>query len=409
MKNKQVVFMLVVLSFLLVLGCSVQALAAETYKMACSLAITGPTSDVGSPYSKGVEDYCKYVNDEKLLGDDKLECFIRDDGYKTEVTKRNFEEFLDEEIVFYLNYSTGSTLALRRDFDEEKIPVLPASFHAGNLVDSTYVFLPISSYSSQAVGLAEYVAANHKGSGKPKVALFLHPSAFGRAPRDDVKKAIGAGLGIDLVEIVEHGKDLDNTAMLTRFQSKGVQYVISQTVQPPVATMLKGAQSLGMIAKTYGEAGKITFLGCHYAGGPDLIGLAGSAAENYYWTTSYKLMTAKGPGTDAQLSLAKRYGRDESVANSQNYTNGIMVAQVAVETMLRAKAKGKKVTRASLYEELLNMNGYNAYYPLTTVGPVTFSKTDREGVDTLQLYVAKDGVFYEIGLPFASEYVKKIK
>ena len=409
MKNKQVTFMLVVLSFLLVMGFSVQALAGETYKMGLSLAITGPTSDVGSPYSKGAEDYVKYVNDEKLLGDDKLECFIRDDGYKTEVTKRNFEDFLDEDIVFYLNYSTGSTLALRQDFDEEKIPVLPASFHAGNLVDSNYIFLPISSYSSQAVGLAEYVAANHKGSGKPKVALFLHPSAFGRAPRDDVKKAIDAGLGIDLVEVVEHGKDLDNTAMLKRLKSKGVQYVISQTVQPPVATMLKGAQGLGMIAATYGEAGKITFMGCHYAGGPDLIGLAGSAAENYYWTTSYKLMTAKGPGTDAQLALAKRYGRDEKLAHSQNYTNGIMVVQVAVEAMRRAKSKGKKVNRASLYEELLAMNGYNAYYPLTTVGPVTFSKTDREGVDTLQLYVAKDGVFYELGLPFASEYVKKIK
>jgi branched-chain amino acid transport system substrate-binding protein len=396
MKNKQVTFILVVL-------------AGETYNIALSLAITGPTSDVGSPYSKGAEDYVKFVNDEKLLGDDKLVIFIRDDGYKTEVTKRNFEDFLDENIVFYLNYSTGSTMAMRKDFDEEKIPVLPASFHAGNLVDSTYIFLPISSYSSQAVGLAEYVAANHKGSGKPKVALFLHPSAFGRAPRDDVKKAVTAGLNVEIVEIVEHGKDLDNTAMLQRFQSKGVQYVISQTVQPPVATMLKGAQSLGMIAKTYGEAGKITFLGCHYAGGPDLIGLAGSAAENYYWTTSYKLMTAKGPGTDAQLALAKRYGRDEKVAQSQNYTNGIMVVQVAVEAMRRAKTKGKKVTRASLYEEMLGMNGYNAYYPLTTVGPVTFSKTDREGVDTLQLYVAKGGVFYELGLPFASEYVKKIK
>jgi branched-chain amino acid transport system substrate-binding protein len=259
------------------------------------------------------------------------------------------------------------------------------------------------------VGLAEYVAANHKGSGKPKVALFLHPSAFGRAPRDDVKKAIEAGLNIELVEVVEHGKDLDNTAMLKRLKSKGVQYVISQTVQPPVATLLKGAQGLGMAAATYGEEGKITFLGCHYAGGPDLIGLAGSAAENYYWTTSYKLMTAKGPGTDAQLALAKRYGRDEKLANSQNYTNGIMVVQVAVEAMRRAKSKGKKVTRESLYEELLAMNGYNAYYPLTTVGPVTFSKTDREGVDTLQLYVAKDGVFHELGLPFSSEYVKKIK
>jgi branched-chain amino acid transport system substrate-binding protein len=381
----------------------------KTYKIASSLAITGPTSDVGSPYAKGVEDYCKYVNDEKLLGDDKLECFIRDDGYKTEVTKRNFEEFLGEDIVFYLNYSTGSTMAMKKDFDEEKIPTLPASFHAGNLVDSKYIFLPISSYSSQAVGLAEYVVANHKGSGKPKVAMFIHPSAFGRASRDDVKKAIDAGLGIELVEIVEHGKDLDNTAMLQRFQSKGVQYVISHTVQPPVATMLKGAQSLGMLASSFGEDGKITFLGAHYAGGPDLIGLAGSAAENYYWTTSYKLMTAKGPGTDAQLDLAKRYGREENVAMSQNYTNGIMVAQVAVEAMQRAKSKGKEINRANLYEELLGMNGYNAYYPLTTVGPVTFSETDREGVDTLQLYVAKDGVFQEVGAPFSPEYAMKIK
>jgi len=409
MKNKQVTYMLVTLSFLLVLGFSVQVLAGETYKMGLSLAITGPTSDIGSPYSKGAEDYVKYVNDEKLLGDDKLECFIRDDGYKTEATKRNFEDFLDEDIVLYLNYSTGSTMALKQDFEEEKIPVLPASFHAGNLDKSNYIFLPISSYSSQAVGLAEYVVANHKGSGKPKVAMFIHPSAFGRGPLGDVKKAIAAGLSFELIEVVEHGKDLDNTAMLKRFQSKGVQYVISQTVQPPVATMLKGAQSLGMAASTYGEAGKITFLGCHYAGGPDLVGLAGSAAENFYWTTSYKLMTAKGPGTDAQLALAKRYGRDAKLANSQNYTNGIMVVQIAVETIRRAKAKGKKITRATLHEELLAMNGYNAYYPLTTVGPVSFSKTDREGVDTLQLYVAKGGVFHELGLPFVSEYVQKIK
>jgi len=382
---------------------------AETIKMGLSLAITGPTSDAGDPYSKGVEDYVRYVNDEKLLGDDKLVCYIRDDGYKTDVTKRNFEEFLDEDIVFYLNYSTGSTLALKRDFEEEKIPVIPASFHAGNLIDSNYIFLPIASYSSQAVGLAEYVVANHKGPGKAKVAMFIHPSAFGRASKDDVKKAIDAGLNIDLVEVVEHGKDLDNTAMLQRFQSKGVQYVISHTVQPPVATMLTSAQSLGMIASTFGEPGKITFLGAHYAGGPALIALAGSAADNYYWTTSYKLMTAKGPGTDAQLALAKRYGRDDKIANDSNYTNGIMVAQVAVEAMRRAKAKGKKVTRASLYEEMLSMNGYNAYYPLTTVGPVTYSKTDREGVDTLQLYVSKNGVFTEIGKPFESEYVKKIK
>ena len=395
-------FVLIALIFILAIALPVQA---ETIKIASSLAITGPTSDAGNPYSKGIEDYVKYVNDVKMLGDDKLVAIVKDDGYKTEVTKRNFEEFLDEGIVLYLNYSTGSTLALGKDFDEEKIPVIPASFHAGNLA-SKYVFLPIVSYSSQAIAMAEYIANNNPGGGKAKLAMFIHPSAFGRAPVEDLQKAVAAGLNIDIVEVVEHGQDLDNTAMLQRFMEKGVQYVLCQTVLPPVATMLKSAQSLGVEAKTYGEKGKLTFVGLHYAGGPDLIALAGSAAEGFNWTTSYKLTSEPGPGTDAQLALAKSCGRDEKTANSQNYTNGIQVTQIAVEAMVRAKAQGKKITRAALYEELLAMHGYNAYYPLTTVGPVTYSKDDRQGVDMLQLYRVEGGVFKPIGQPFTSKYIK---
>ena len=177
------------LGVLFMVSFSTQTQAGETYKLGCSLAITGPTSDVGNPYSKGVEDYVRYVNDEKLLGEDKLVCFVKDDGYKTEVTKRNFEEFLDEGIVLYLNYSTGSTLALKKDFEEEMIPVIPASFHAGNLDKSNFIFLPIVSYSSQAIALAEYIVTNHKGGGTPKAAMFIHPSAFGRGPVEDLKKA----------------------------------------------------------------------------------------------------------------------------------------------------------------------------------------------------------------------------
>jgi branched-chain amino acid transport system substrate-binding protein len=383
---------------------------AETYKLGLSLAITGPTSDAGNPYSKGVEDYFKYVNEENLLGNDSIECTIKDDQYKTDVTKRNFEEFISQGIVLYLNYSTGSTLGLKKDFEEEKIAVIPASFHAGNLIDSNYIFLPIASYSEQTIVLGEYVAANHKGSGKPKVALFLHPSAFGRGPLEDVKKAIAAGLNIELVEVVEHGKDLDNTATLKRLVSKGVQYVISQTIQSPVATLLKDAQRLGVVGSKFGQKGKITFLGAHYTGGNDLIALAGDAAENYFWTTSYTVTSEISAGTTAQLALAKRYGRDDKAANSHNYANGIMVAQVATEAIRRAKTKGLEVNRENLFNELNAMNGYNAYYPLTTVGPVTFNNSgDHAGVDYLQIYRAQNGVFKTVGPPIKSEYIAKIK
>jgi branched-chain amino acid transport system substrate-binding protein len=380
---------------------------AKTYKLASSLAITGPTSDAGAPYSKGEEDYVRYANDEKLLGNDKVEIIIRDDQYSTDVTKRNFEDFLGMGIVLYLNYSTGSTLGLKKDFDEEKMPTIPASFHRGNLDGSSYIFLPILSYSGQCIGLAEYLVKNHKG-GTPKVAMYIHPSAFGRAPVDDVKKAVEAGLKMEIVEVVEHGKDLDNTATLQRLLSKGVQYVVCQSIQSPIAALLNDAQRLGVIAKGFGEAGKITFLGAHYTGGNDLIDLAGTSAEGFYWTTSYKLTSEPGDWTKKQLAIAKRYGRDDKTANSHNYTNGIMVTQIAIEAMARAKKKGKEINRQTLYEELLLMNGEGAYNPGSTVGPVTYSMADKEGVDTLQLYVVKGGVFKAVGTPFTPEFYKKM-
>jgi branched-chain amino acid transport system substrate-binding protein len=118
MKNKMTVAVCIIGMWFFCINFSSHQ-AGETYKLGLSLAITGPTSDAGNPYAKGVEDYFNYVNDMKLLGDDKIDCTIRDDQYKTDVTKRNFEDFLDMGIVFYLNYSTGSTMALKKDFDEE--------------------------------------------------------------------------------------------------------------------------------------------------------------------------------------------------------------------------------------------------------------------------------------------------
>jgi branched-chain amino acid transport system substrate-binding protein len=405
--QKMMIYPLIALSFLL--WAVMPAQAGQTYKLALSLAITGPTSDAGNPYAKGVEDFFHYANDMHLLGDDRIDCTIRDDQYKNDVTKRNFEDFLDMGIVFYLNYSTGSTLALKRDFEEEKMPTLPASFHAGNLTDSHYIFLPIASYSDEAIGLGEYIVAHHPGKGTPKVAMFIHPSAFGRAPVDDLRKAVADGLKIEIVEVVEHGKDLDNTAMLKRLAGKGVQYVICHTVQSPVATMLKDAGRLGLAATAFGQKGKLTFLGCHYTGGNDLVALAGSAAENFYWTTSYIVTSEPGVGTDAQLALARRYGRDAKAANSHNYANGVMVAQVATEVIRRAKAKGLKISKENLYAELQDMNGMNAFYPVTTVGPVTFSKTDHTGVDSIQLYVVKGGVFKSVGKPFIPKMTAKMK
>lgn len=397
---------MVVIAIGLALAVAVPVQAGETYKLGMSLAITGPTSDAGNPYSKGVEDYMRLVNETGILGDAKVDCQIRDDMYETAVTKRNFEDFIDQEIVLFLSYATGANQALAKDYNEVRIPVIPASMDKSLISASKYIFLPIASYSHQYVGVAEYVAKHHKGEGVPKVAAFIHPSAFGRAPLEDFKAAVAAGLKLDLVEVVEHGKDLDNSALLQRLASKGVQYVLCQTVQSPVATLLNDAQRLGLSAKTFGEAGKITFMGAHYTGGNDLIALAGTAAEGFHWTTGYHVTSEKGPWTDWQLDIAKKYGRDEKTANSHNYACGIMAAQVAIEAIRRTREAGEEVSQEAIYETLNQMNGDKSFISPVAVGPVNYSATDRMGVDTVQLYAVKDGAFHAVGKPFKPEFLK---
>ncbi len=382
--------------------------AGQTYKIGFSGAITGPTSDAGNPLSKGVEDWLRYVNDTNMLGGDKIEYMIRDDQYKTDVTKRNFEEYLDEGIVFYLNYSTGSTLGLKQDFEEEEMPTAPSSYHEGNLVDSNYIFIPVATYSENVVALAEYVVKNHKGGGKPKVAMFIHASAFGRGPIEDTKKAIKSGLDIDIVEVFEHGKDLDYSALIKRLQSKDVQYVICHTIQSPVATLLKDAVRLNVKASSFGEKGKLTFLGAHYTGGADLVALAGAATEGFLWTCSYNLTTEGNAKAKKQLDLAKKYGRDAKAANSHNYAAGILQAQIATTAIMQAKAAGLKVTPENLYKTLQKMNGKNAYDSFAAVAPLTYSNIDRIGVDAVNIYEVKGGVFKSIS-SIESEFMKKVR
>ena len=175
-RKKELLAMWMMLMVVLAFTCQAHA---KEYKLGLSLAITGPTSDAGNPYAKGVEDYFNFVNQTKVLGEDTIQCTIRDDQYQTSVTKRNFEEFLDDGIVLYLNYSTGSTLGLKKDFEEEKIAVIPASFHAGNLTDSHYIFLPIASYSEQVVSWPNILPIIIKAPKPRWPCLFILPPLAG--------------------------------------------------------------------------------------------------------------------------------------------------------------------------------------------------------------------------------------
>ena len=202
---------------------------AQEVVIGWSGAVTGPTSDAGQFVVQGVEDYCRYASEEGLIPDATLTCLTRDDQYNNDNTLRNFEAYLDEDMDAFLSYATGATLQLKLNAVEEQMPTISSSLHIGVIdpPDNEYNFLPLTSYSEQVVALLEWVAENHEGDTAPQVAMLVHPSPFGRAPVEDAQAAAEV-LGVEIVDVQEHGEGTDYTAVLQRWNNSGVEYVIGR-------------------------------------------------------------------------------------------------------------------------------------------------------------------------------------
>ena len=386
------------ISLLALLTCAV---AQDEVVIGWSGAVTGPTSDAGQFVIQGVEDYCAYANEEGLIPDVTITCLTSDDGYDNDNTLRNFEGYLDEEMDAFISYATGATLQLKVNAVEEEMPVISASLHIGVIdpPDNEYNFLPITSYSEQVVALLDYIAENHEGDETPQVAMLVHPSAFGRAPVEDAEAA-AEQLGIEIVEVQEHGEGIDYTAMLQRWDNSGVQYVIGQSVQSPIAALLNSASDLGLLDK-------MTFMGAHYTGGNNLTSLAGEAAEGFLWATSFQLADE----ISFQQELGERYGRNQESVQDVNYTTGLLQAAVYIEAARRAVEAGEEVSSETIYQQMLAMNdeGAGSYEAHGFgVGPVSFSEDDHVGVDALELFQVQDGAFVSFSEPFNSETFQQV-
>lgn len=221
---------------------------------------------------------------------------------------------------------------------------------------------------------------------------------------EDARKA-ARELGLKIVDVQEVGSgNLDNTALLKRLEQAGVEYVVHQNVAGPVANILKDAKRLGL---------KMRHLGAHYTGGPDLVALAGDAAEGFLWATSFYMAHEDAPGIRLQKEIGRKYGRPENFIESVNYTNGMLAAAIAVEAIRRAQERFKRVTNETVYQAIIGMNGPNAFKPGFAVSTkrgveIDFTKSEHTGAEGLRILEAKGGRFVPVTEPFTSALFRKV-
>ena len=372
---------------------------ATEYKVAYLGGMTGPAASVNQYMVRAAKDYVKYAEISDLLGDhDKIVLDVRDTQYKPDEAKKIFEGLRDDKsILMMVGLGTGETLAIKKDVEDAKIALLCGSM-AREVSDSGYVFRLMSSYEQQIMAILDYIIAKTPKDKKARIAFYVHPSSFGQKPVEFVRAEIAARkLNVEIVgDNIVHNEQTNYATTLEVLKKNKVEFVITHTLAVNSANLIKEASQLGLVATKFGESGKITFMGSHYAGGMDLIKLAGKSANGFYWATSLQSPHGDTAGNLSLKDMAKKIGADPMITVSSDYHTAILQMQISVEAVKRAKEMAKKqhtsVDRATVLAGLESMHGAEKL-DLKAFSPVEFTPQDHVGLHLINMHLLKDEQF----------------
>src|SRR5690606_6915870 len=116
---------------------SLAAQAAAEIPVGHLATYTGPTSDVGQPYGKGIEDAIEYINRNGGIDGRKIRRETVDYAYQTPRAIATYKGWVSRlKPVAILGWGTADTEALVRFVAQDQIPFISASY-SGHLTDPT--------------------------------------------------------------------------------------------------------------------------------------------------------------------------------------------------------------------------------------------------------------------------------
>jgi branched-chain amino acid transport system substrate-binding protein len=365
------------------MGGAAVALLARSYatsaqqqpvKLGALFDLTGATGDVGSHFADGFRDYIRWVNDHGgIKGGMKIDLAWEDYQYKPDQAVTLLKKLAEQDKVAGISgWGTGDSILMKPQIESYGIPYIPASFHQG-LLDppNDWIWLIGPSYNDHMKALLDYIKKTYKGIGKPRVALAVHNSDYGRSPVGPARE-YGPKNGMDIVAVEEVPANvLDATSQLLNMKRFAPTHIVIQNVARPSAIIARDARKLGINAQV---------LGIHYIGDELLFDLAGDAADKVIASTFVSNWFEKVPGMPQVQNINLAYHPGTPV-RPLHYTQGIVHATVWVEVLKRAQT----VDRAGIAKVL------NGGFRMTTGGltaPITYGKDDRKGADGIKLLQA---------------------
>ncbi len=346
---------------------------------------SGPTADVGTPYSQGIQDFVKFKNDKGGIDGHKLDLRFSDFGYKVPNAEQLYSQYVSEGAVVFMGWGTADTEALRTRVTSDEIPFMSASYAEtlANPQETPYNFFPGVSYSNQLRAVLKYVSDTEKGA-QTKVAVFHHDSPFGTSPLEDGKKYIEENkLKIDMVAVKMPTGAQDFNPQLQN-EGKGAKYIVIQNVPSPSAKLAQNIRAAGNQA---------TIICMNWCGDEIFLKGAGPAGEGVVAVMPFAPATGGAKGLEDLVAFTGSEANLE--AKTLRYVQGWFTMATMAEGIGKAlkAADGGDITGTDVKAALETVKDFE------TGGvskPISFSETSHAGLQSTPLYVVKGGKFEKL-------------
>lgn len=160
-----------------------------------------PAAAAFAPVKDGLEAYVQYANEQKLLGDLKIEVTVADDEYNAEKTPTAVNGLLDSGVSLITGIiGTPDNLAVRGTLNDNCVPQLnnlTGSPDWGDVAEYPWTTGMLVPYDIESKIYAGQIKKDHPSGAK--VALFTVNSEFGQVYVDAFNE-VASDYGIDIVE-----------------------------------------------------------------------------------------------------------------------------------------------------------------------------------------------------------------
>lgn len=319
--------------------------------------ITGPASYSGAQQAAGFKDYVAWKNTQGGIRGRKIRLILTDTTFKPAVAVAGFKKVLAESKPVYVSGDGTAMIKAITPENNSTHNILMTSGSFATQFDNPksypYHFMGGPSYGDMMEILLIYIKQQHKGAGKPSVAIVHSNLTFGRDPIQRARE-VAKRLGIE-VKLVQQTKFNEAAVGPFSLAIRRVRpdYVIFHgyafSVWPEI---MRQVQDYGLKSK---------FMGTVWAMDRAKVAKIGPAADGYMGVQPfpYKTTDVKGSMMKVITELHKKknpkYDGYAQLGYMQSWMNA-MIATKAIELTLDA---GKEPNAKNMAMALRNLKNWD--------------------------------------------------